>query len=218
MKQQRTSAVRRVRPNLAGVQYGSIDWQMAGFADDYMELQLFGGDGQQITDFAGFRIVEPPQILVAGIAETPISYSFAGTNLRLNYASNLPDGFSCSLPQSSRSMRGSFGEFLNAKTLIVAAHPVPETDSIALQAFAEGASAFVQIDGGTADLWMHHLPAIENLENSEMATRVSVDVDGVRAYFPTAVMAGWSIHYTREVGVFRNITGGTVATFTFVLQ
>lgn len=215
MSQQRTSALRRVRPNIRGVQFANLDWQFAAFDGNTIKFQLFQAGQNLLTTLDGCTLSEVPQIVQTSPPLAPVAASIDGMFLVIDYGVPQAAGITLYCGPNDPGFRGLFGEYLSMKELVLAA-PAPPVDAVALSATVNGAGFDIALDGSGGQLYLQSLPPISNVTAGTLASVARVDGFNLYVEFPGAPASGDVIDWANIAGYFLNPSGGALGTFNLV--
>lgn len=215
--QQRTSGLRRVRPNPLGVQlpaYALAGPTVAGTAVLFSALS----PGLWTTfNFDGFTLNGVPPISGGVPGNLPITADFAGGLLRLIYAAPLTSQDAFYIPDQMQELRGQRGEFIAPGIVFPFDYVPPGTDSAVTAGVATGSDAVLTLANGAELLFISGLGNCYNVTTAEQPTNWQTVAGQCIATFATAPSPGDQINFYGGAAAFLNSNRGTLLTTSVVL-
>lgn len=216
MSQQRTSALRRVRPNIRGVQFANLDWQFAAFDGNTIKFQVFQAGPNILTTLEGCTLSEVPQIVQTSPPLAPVAAWIDGMFLVIDYGVPQAAGITLYCAANDPGFRGVFGEYLSMKELVLPA-PVVPVDAVVFALALSGTGVDLVLDGSGGPLYCQSPAGIANLTNAEVATLTTSNGGTIHAEFATPCASGNTIEWIPAGAPFLNPTGGGLAGFTMAI-
>jgi hypothetical protein len=217
MPQQRTSAVRRVRPNFFGAQFQTVDWLPAAFLGTAVRFSLsFAGTGIQDTT-RDYSLNGIPQMSWLDLSTFPISAAWEKPYLVLDWGVPVDDSQPFVIAANDPAFRGPKGEYLVGKVIAgVPAPPAPH-DTVISFGNADVAVATFAFSDGSDLLFLSGLDSIQNTTKGEAAIDYTTAAGGCTVTFPTPPDVGDQIDFTGGAASFLNQSGGTLLATSVIL-
>lgn len=217
MSQQRTSALRRVRPNIRGVQFATVDWVYDSNAAGVVFFRIDIPPGTQVNPLTGYALDGIPQIFNVNSAAFPIAAELQDPYLKLTYAVDQSAPQQWRLSPNDAALRGPFGEYLCAKTLVLPSPPVVPANTVGTTIVAGALDVTIAGFTGPLGLAMRNLPLVRNETQAVNALAVSTDGTSILATFAAPPLSGDSVSFGSDAANWLNVTGGSLQNDTLII-
>tara|TARA_R110000868_G_scaffold345116_1_gene606219 strand:- start:31 stop:687 length:657 start_codon:yes stop_codon:yes gene_type:complete len=217
MAQQRTSALRRNKPNIYGVQYSTVDWVFDSYTGNQVFFRIDQPPGTQVTDFEGYTLNGVPAIFDIHSGQYATAAVFQVPYLRVTFPTTQSYPLGYRLANVDPAFRGRFGEYLCIKSVIPQVAPPSPVNITIGNATISGNDIIFGGFSGANQLAMRNLPVINN--TTQGAAAISVTTDGLQivATFAAPPMSGDSVDVDGGSTNWLNPTGGNLNGGTFLL-
>jgi len=216
MRQQRTSARRRVRPVITGVPPGQMDWQIVSFTPQSIMLEIYASVTTVLTSLAGYSLSGIPPIFNATTSEMPAAAFVTNGKLEIVYPSVFPNEFTLILQENTPQFRGPRGEYLTSKAMSQFAPPPQPVDSEINAAVVNSAVIDLQVLTGPSQLYISGTPVVENVTQATFSLSVVSSPGVLSATFFNNQMIGDQYRGAGGIANYINDTSGTLLPFDVI--
>ncbi len=191
MRQLRTSALRRVKPNWRGAQFATFDWQVASYAGNDIVLGIYYLDGPAAVPLSRMAMTGIPGIYSNELGGQCSAAVLGDGILTITMPDPVVAPFTLRLASNDPALRGDQGEYLCGKMLDYAepCPPVPTALSWQYVSFT-GNEVTLEALGATPPLINGFVIPLQNSSNGEFAASQSVNVGQWTVTFPSSLTAG----------------------------
>jgi hypothetical protein len=215
--QQRTSGVRRTRPNRLGNQYETVPiggLQVLGTA---VLIALVSGRTWLTQTAASWVLSGVPPIGGGTPENLPVSADIDGDELRLIYSAPLDNHTPFYIPADIAEFRGPLGQYLSAEIKLPDGWSPPPTNATATAILQAGTGVDITLNGAGGPLYLTGLPPIQNNTTGQAAVSVINTGGVIHVEFPVPVLIADQIVWTADPTWWLNSTGGTLDSFDFTM-
>jgi len=210
MPQQRTSAVRRVKPNIRGVQWATVDWLPAAYAGPLVRFAIFQSGVPYQDTTTDYSLQGIPAFLASPSGGHAISAVWNKPYLDITFEHEAPDTDGFSLRPSDPAFRGPDGQYLCSKFISGVIPPPPPVDAAIASGSADGTRAVFTLSDPAVILGTLNTGNAYNSTKGEPANGYIYAAGSLYVNFPTPPDIGDTIDFTGDAAAWVTNTGGTL--------
>lgn len=214
-RQQRTSGVRRVRPNFLGNQYAVVPWKLEQVDAFTLNLGPILEDGSFWPATQGVAVQAYLPLLCQTLPELPSAVSWDGIKFQLSYTTILPIPAVFFLPPNSEAWRGPRGEYLAPGRVTFDAVTPGPVDSTVNRVEASAGNAAIMLNEAADVVYWNQANLVRNDTTAEFGIGVNSAAGLILYSFVTPVVAGNQITVNTSVNDWHNQTLGGLVGGTF---
>ena len=217
MRQQRTSALRRTKPNFLGVQYTTIDWIFNGIVGDEVFWQLVGPGHIDLLTHDGINLTGVPRIVGLVPTLTPVAARLDNGNLVIRYDVTPTTPLFAYLESNDPALRGRNGEYLTGKQLTYVDPVAPPSDITFFGGTATGFDIDIICNVADPTLAVRDTSCLTYVPTGEHPIAVRVAGGHVITTWVTAPAPGQFLDIVGGSSNWMNSSGGSAVSTSFAL-
>lgn len=218
MRQQRTSALRRVKPNWRGAQFATFDWQVASYAGSEIVLAIYYLEGPSNVPLERMAMAGVPAFWSNELGGQASSAVLGDGTLTVTMPDPIVTPFTLNLSANDPALRGDQGEYLCGKQLYYQepCPPVPVGLAWQFNTFS-GADVVLDVLGVQGSLVNNFPVPFRDDTTSEFLSAMSAGGVQITLSFPTTPSSGDTLSLENPSLGVRDADGNWIAAGSLII-